>query len=422
MERRRKTLTILERVPWWAVGAVLSLALALLVFASDAFVRAGDAALRGPLRAEPENLTRASPELMARLRANAFIYYRFINRAWVTRVCDTFAAELANIPVVRLHGDAHVEQFAFTRDAWGLDDFDDTAQGPAVVDIMRYLGSVDLAARERGWPDAREVLFDRFFAGYRDGLTEPEHLPPAPGIVRRLREEEPASRAAFLTWAEKQMQPMADEAVKAVVAGMSAFDEVVRRERSELAPNYFDVSRVGWLRMGVGSAGDAKILMRVQGVTADPADDELLEAKQLGYLGGLACLEDPPSPPTLRIILGARQLGRMKHTIIAAGPDLVIPELMVRDRELRHWWIRSWDPTYREIHLADLQSVQELEELAYDAGVQLGSGSIQEQADRPSASVRKQLLASIVALEHRLREEVTRFVDDVLRGWQELRG
>jgi hypothetical protein len=419
VEGRRKTLAVLERVPWWAVGAVVSLALALLVFASDAFVGAGDASLRGPLRAEPENLKRASPELIARLRANAFIYYRFVNRAWVTRVCDTFAADLADIPVVRLHGDAHVEQFAFTRDAWGLDDFDDTAQGPAVIDIMRYLGSVDLAARERGWQSDREVLFNRFFDGYRDGLGEPEHLPPMPAIVRRLREEEPASRTAFLTWAEKQMQPMADETVKAVVVAMNAFDNVVRQERSELAPNFFDVSRVGWLRIGVGSAGDAKILMRVQGVTADPADDELLEAKQLGYLGGLACLEDPPSPPTLRIILGTRQLGRMKHNIIAAGPDLVIPELLVRDQQLRHWWIRSWDPTYREIRVTDLQSVNELAELAYDAGVQLGGGSLPEQRDPQRAPMQKRMLESIPGLERRLREETTALVDDLLRGWLE---
>jgi hypothetical protein len=357
---------------------------------------------------------------MARLRANAFIYYRFINRAWVTRVCDTFAADLADIPVVRLHGDAHVEQFAFTRDAWGLDDFDDTAQGPAVIDIMRYLGSVDLAARERGWQSDREALFNRFFDGYRDGLAEPEHLPPMPAIVRRLREEEPASRTAFLAWAEEQMQPMADETVKAVVAGMNAFDTAVRQERSELAPDYFDVARVGWLRIGVGSAGDAKILMRVQGVTTDPADDELLEAKQVGYLGGLACLEDPPSPSTLRIILGARQLGRMKHNIIAAGPDLVIPELLVRDQELRHWWIRSWDPTYREIRLTDLQSVNDLAELAYDAGVQLGGGILPEQRDPQRALVQKRMLESIPGLERRMREETIAFVDDLLRGWREV--
>ena len=245
------------------------------------------------------------------------------------------------------------------------------------------------------------------------------HLPPTPDIVRRLREEEPASRAAFLTWAEKQMQPMADETVKTVVAGMNAFDNVVRQERSELPPNYFDVSRVGWLRMGVGSAGDAKILMRVQGVTADPADDELLEAKQLGYLGGLACLEEPPSPPTLRIILGTRQLGRMKHNVIAAGPDLEIPELVVRDQELRRWWIRSWDPTYREVRLIDLQSVNDLAELAYDAGVQLGGGSLPEQADLQSAAVQKQILESIRGLEARLREASRAFVDDLLRGWRE---
>src|SRR5262245_11516163 len=102
-----------------------------------------------PLRPFPEALAAATPELIDRVRADPFTYFRFINRAWTARVCERFA-DVTNPTIVRLHGDAHVEQFAVTNDAWGLDDFDDSTRGPTFVDIVRFLGSIDLAARERG--------------------------------------------------------------------------------------------------------------------------------------------------------------------------------------------------------------------------------------------------------------------------------
>ena len=105
---------------------------------------------RGQLRPHPATLERAPAELIDRLRENPFTYFRFINRAWTMRVCEVFA-DAPDVPIVRLHGDAHVEQFALTKDAWGLDDFDDSARGPAVVDLVRSLGSLDLATRQLGW-------------------------------------------------------------------------------------------------------------------------------------------------------------------------------------------------------------------------------------------------------------------------------
>ena len=128
--------------------------------------------------------------------------------------------------------------------------------------------------------------------------------------------------------------------------------------------------------MGVGSAVDPKILIRVQGPTTSPADDELLEAKMLKDLGNLRCLEERASPPALRVIDGTRQLGRIKLNVLAAGPDLVIPELTARGRKLRDWWIRSWEPSYREVRLEDMRSVKDLAAIAYDAGVQLGAGGL----------------------------------------------
>jgi hypothetical protein len=302
-----------------------------------------------PLRVEREALEHATPELIQQLRADPYVYFRFVNRSWIARICDDFGAELRSLPVVRLHGDPHVEQFAYTNDAWGLDDFDDSARGPAAIDIVRFLGSIDLAARQRSWEKHRDKLFDGFVGGYKRGLTEPEYLSPPPEIVRRMRAQAPGTRAAFLASNESRIQPLAEAGMKAVIVAVEAFARVVLRERADLVPEYFRVVRAGWVQGGVGSAATPKIIVRVQGPSEDPADDELLELKKIGDLGGLRCLETPAVQPTLRIIDGSKQLGRLKHSILAAGPELVIPEVVARGQRLEDWWIRNVDPSYRQV-------------------------------------------------------------------------
>ena len=178
---------------------------------------------QGPLRPSSEALAAVPTELVDRLRADPFTYFRFINRAWTTRVCQVFA-DVADPAIVRLHGDAHIEQFAFTSSAWGLDDFDDSARGPAFVDIVRFLGSIDLATRQRGWAGVREALWNRFFEGYYRGLSDAAYRPPEPGIVRELRQQAPLTRTAFLAWGEQQMQPMDDAQSKSIVAGVEALE------------------------------------------------------------------------------------------------------------------------------------------------------------------------------------------------------
>jgi uncharacterized protein (DUF2252 family) len=150
------------------------------------------------MRPEPGALGHAAPALVDRLRDDAFAYFRFVNRPWNARVCDVFADDIRNLPAVRLHGDAHIEQFALTNDAWGLDDFDDAARGAALVDIVRFIGSIDLGSRLRGWTRDREMLFDRFFQGYRRGLSQPDVRPSQPAIVRHFRSLGTRPREAFL--------------------------------------------------------------------------------------------------------------------------------------------------------------------------------------------------------------------------------
>jgi uncharacterized protein DUF2252 len=363
-------------------------------------------------------LAAAPPELIDRLRADPYNYFRFINHEWTSRVCDIFAADLPNQPIVQLHGDAHIEQYALTTDAWGLDDFDDSARGPAFVDITRFLGSIDLAARRRGWTRDKDRLFDRFFAGYRYGLSEAAHQSAEPSIVGWIRGRNPVpSHVAFLEWAETKMAPMPEVTMHGLLASMIVFSRLVRHERPELSEGYFQVIRAGWLQMGIGSAGLRKILMRVRGPSDNPGDDELLEAKALPALKGLGCLEIPKSRPAFRVIVGSQQVGRLRHNILVAGPEEDIPEMAIQGEHLRNWWVRSWEPSYREITLDDLRSVDDLSDIVFDSAVQLGGGSVHGSDD---PTLRTQSLAAIAALEPRLRREAASLVNDMMRGWQQL--
>ena len=400
--------------------SVQALRAAARLIAAIGLVVVAAAATSAQVRPEPDALNAVPREVIDRLRSDPIAYFRFVNRPWIARVCEVFADELRDVPLVRLHGDAHVEQFTVTSEAWGLDDFDDSVKGSALVDMVRFLGSVDLVARRRGWYVDRDSLFDRFFAGYRKGLREPEFRPPRPVVVDRLRAGTQRSHPEFLKWGETLMRPMANGPMKAVVGGMEAIAPLVYAERPDLPPTYFTVVAAGWLHMGIGSATAPKILVRVHGASPAPDDDELVEAKQVQSLEGLRCLQAPQTSQVAhRVILGALQLGRLRHNILVAGPPLVIPEVAAEGQELRNWWVRSWDPSYRELRIDDLRSPRDLAEIAYDVGVQLGAGSLKELSGLQRDVERQRALASLTRLERRIRNKTSGLVRQLQAGWIE---
>jgi hypothetical protein len=208
------------------------------------------------------------------------------------------------------------------------------------------------------------------------------------------------------------MQPLDEANSTALASGMETFARLMRSDRPELAPGYFAVTRAGWLRMGVGSATKRKILMRVAGPTADPDDDVLLEGKEVVSLDGVGCLEAAAAPPAGRVIDGTRQLGRLKHDILAVAPAVLLPAGADGAERWLEWWISSWEPTYREIHLSDLRSADDLADIAFVSGWQLGMGKV------PAVKARE--LSSNTQLEARLRKETALIVEDLLAGWREL--
>jgi hypothetical protein len=184
---------------------------------------------------------------------------------------------------------------------------------------------------------------------------------------------------------------------------------------TSMPPGYFTLKRIGALRMGVGSYTTPKFLMRVEGPSSAADDDVILEAKEVSDLSGLSCISTPNDGKAVRVITGTRQIGRLRHQVLTVIRGL--PTVAPMPRE---WWLRSWDRTYVEVRIPDLRSSRDLEELAFDAGAQLGSASL-PSASTPAA-VREQELATVASLEPRVRRFAADLTREMRAAWEEFRG
>lgn len=110
-----------------------------------------------------------------RMKKSAFIFLRATYFRWARKIGD-WCPELMDAPSVLSVGDLHLENFGTWRDAdgrlvWGVNDFDEAAVMPYVLDLVRLAASIrlapDLAVSNR---DATEAVLK----GYREGLDGPQ--------------------------------------------------------------------------------------------------------------------------------------------------------------------------------------------------------------------------------------------------------
>ncbi len=124
---------------------------------------------------------------------------------------------------------------------------------------------------------------------------------------------------------------------------MSVFADIVQQQRPDLPDADFRIARAGWPRLGIGQRSQEDPDQGRRAV-AQPEDDVLLEAKAVRTLAHLRCLKAPRVRATFRVITGNQQLGRLKHDILVAGPEVPIPELTAEGRILSDWWIAAGNP------------------------------------------------------------------------------
>jgi uncharacterized protein (DUF2252 family) len=112
------------------------------------------------------------------LRESPFVFLRGTYWRWAETILHV-CPELANAPQVLAVGDIHLENFGTWRDAdgrlvWGVNDFDEAAEMPYVIDLVRLATSIALAEDTR-----RGLLADACAAilkGYTAGLDDPRPI------------------------------------------------------------------------------------------------------------------------------------------------------------------------------------------------------------------------------------------------------
>lgn len=108
-----------------------------------------------------------------KMRESAFAFLRAAYWRWAETVLD-ICPELANAPSVLSIGDIHLENFGTWRDAdgrlvWGVNDYDEAAEMPYALDLVRLATSALLAHKTASAQRASSAIL----AGYSRGLAGP---------------------------------------------------------------------------------------------------------------------------------------------------------------------------------------------------------------------------------------------------------
>ncbi len=350
----------------------------------------------------------SNPELLERIRSGPHGYFRFINKIFASEVCRRFDAMIADNPSVNLHGDAHLEQYAVTDLGRGLTDYDDSASGPGFIDLIRFGVSLRLACHEQGWNSSADSLFSEFLEGYRDALKDPLTEAHEPAVVKEIRSHFKFDREKYLQWVESVMQPAPDDERRALWEAIQPYVETMRAENPDLNPTYFDVKNIGYLRMGIGSALDIKYLFRVAGPTEEPLDDVILECKQVRDLTGIPCIISGKRSDPFRILIGQAR--------IAYEPFRHLGYFTFRGST---FWVHSWVDNYKEVKIGEtFKSYNDLAEVVYDVGVQLGRGHVKHIGDPLELQIRRKQLQIVQSHETDLAAACRELADLTIEAWK----
>jgi hypothetical protein len=355
----------------------------------------------------------AAERLVEKLDASPYHYFRALGPQFALRTCAEFRDVRSRLPSVAIHGDAHVGQFVVTPSTAGLEDFDHSGFGPAVIDIVRYAASIHLACREVSWPCRAEAIVEKWLAAYREAL---DHAAPrkVPAVVARLRANSPSEPAAWLAWADGLMRPLSDAQERSARAGWMEFRELMIDVNPARAASYYDIIRLGMLQMGIGSGLATKVLFRLRGASDDSLDDVVVEARSTMPSVVSECSTQPMRADTMWPLLFTVTLG-------SRMPDIFGTVILEVDDSV-DFWVQSWVAGYRELSVSDLGSEADLFELAQDAARQL-AGHFWTRFPEPLRATQRHLqLRSFDLVCDRARTLSGALAEETFREWRRFRG
>jgi hypothetical protein len=164
-----------------------------------------------------------------KMREDPFQFLRATYWRWAETIL-LLRPELADGPTVLAVGDIHLENFGTWRDndgriVWGVNDFDEAASMPYVIDLVRLATSAALA-RSKDALEPREICA-AILDGYRTGLSEPR-----PFV---LDEHHQWLRARFV--ATKEARARFWEKIDALKEGPKGLSERFRKALRDAMPD-----------------------------------------------------------------------------------------------------------------------------------------------------------------------------------------
>ena len=352
---------------------------------------------------------KASPALVGRLRETPRGYFRFVSRPFTQAVCAQLHDARDRFPDVNLHGDAHLEQYAVTSLGHGLTDFDESARGPSFIDLVRFGVSLELAAREKDWPGEGRRAFGAFLGGYREALKNPDINSPAPPVVTRARGAFDRDHRLALRRADAMIDA---DPVPASEIEADLRDYVTRMlaDGAGMPASFFSIKKAGRPTVGIGSALDEKYLFRIEGWSKEADDDLILEAKLVRPLSDVDCVRSEQGPE--RVPLGM--------ALIAYAP---FPFSGLLTHRGRTFWVHGWTDDYMELSIdSSFASPQDLRQIAYEVGIQLGRAHPKEVAgDEFRPGLRGILLQATRKNESRIRKTIDELAEATVEAWMAFR-
>ena len=191
---------------------------------------------------------------------NAFSFLRATYWRWAETILD-ICTDLANAPAVLAVGDIHLENFGTwidkeARIVWGVNDYDEAAEMPYLLDLVRLATSAALAATPR--QVSLKAICASVLEGYAYGIEAPEAF-----VLDRQH-----------MWLRKRF--VVDEAARA-----KFWQKIDDQYRNRLAEKNPERPPSPWLKLFAGALPDASISLTYWRHTAGTGS--LGRPRWLGY-------------------------------------------------------------------------------------------------------------------------------------------
>jgi hypothetical protein len=174
--------------------------------------------------------------------------------------------------------------------------------------------------------------------------------------------------------------------------------------------SFFTIKKAGRPTLGIGSALDEKYLFRIEGWSKEADDDQILEAKLVRPLSDVDCVRTDQGPE--RVPLGM--------ALIAYAP---FPFSGLLTHRGRTFWVHGWTDDYMELSIDSwFASPQDMRQVAYDVGIQLGWAHPKEVTGKDfRPGLRGILLQATCKNEGRLRKTIDDLAEATVAAWTAFR-